>query len=246
LEAIAQTTSHSQLLGKPKQTGNRSNKSGTIQVKIPIKKLPARREAGSTRRGSCISGDPALVALLLPATNLGLTSAAYPRFFWYSPQNTAQQTQFSLYQIDERSRQRTLLYNTIFKPNAEAGVTSLALPSQDKIPPLEINQTYYWTVSIICDRTDPSPRSVITVDGWIQRVALSKNVVNQLQQLNPKERIPIYAEQGLWFDTLSTVAELRACNPSDNNLSNLWINLLQQAELVELAQQPLQQKCSPR
>ncbi|MDM9380430.1 DUF928 domain-containing protein [Chlorogloeopsis sp. ULAP01] len=244
MEAIAQKTSNSQLPSKTKQTGNRSNKSGNLQVKIPVKKLPARREAGSTRRGSCISGDPALLALLLPATNLGLTSAAYPRFFWYSPKNTALQTKFSLYKIDERSRQQTLLYNTTFKPSTEAGVTSLALPNQGKTPPLEINQTYYWTVSIICDLTDSSPRSVISVDGWIQRVALTQNVTNQLQQLNPKERISIYAEQGLWFDTLSTVAELRACNPSDKNLSNLWINLLQQAELVELAQQPLQQECS--
>ncbi|MFQ4144801.1 DUF928 domain-containing protein [Chlorogloeopsis sp. ULAP02] len=244
MEAIAQTTSHRQLLSKPKQTNNRSNKSGNLQVKIPVKKLPARREAGSTRRGSCISGDPALLALLLPTTNLGLTSAAYPQFFWYSPKNTAQQTKFSLYKIDEQAR--TLLYNTTFKPSTEAGVTSLALPNQDKTSPLEINQTYYWTVSIICDLTDPSPSSVITVDGWIQRVALSQNVTNQLQQLNSKERIPIYAEQGLWFDTLSTVAELRACNPSDKNLSNLWINLLQQVELAEFAQQPLQQECSRR
>ncbi len=242
--AIAQTTSKPATPAKPNQTNNRNKQSG-VQVKVPIKTLPGRREAGSTRRGSCISGDPALLVLLLPSTNLGLTTAAYPRFFWYTPENTAQRTQFSLYKVDDKSQQRILVYNRAFKPSSEAGVTSLALPNDGKIPPLGINQTYEWSVSLICDIQDTSPQSIIIVNGWVQRLALSNNLANQLQRLSQRERISVYAKQGLWFDLLSTVAELRACNPSDTKLSDIWVNLLQQVELEALAQQPLRLQCTP-
>jgi hypothetical protein len=96
LTAIAQTNSQPQVPKKPSHTDNRSKQTRNIQVKVPVKTLPGRRESGSVRRGSCISGDPALLALLLPPTNLGLTTAAHPQFFWYTPENTAQRTQFSL------------------------------------------------------------------------------------------------------------------------------------------------------
>ncbi|NRB07971.1 MAG: DUF928 domain-containing protein [Richelia sp.] len=46
--------------------------------------------------------------LLLPETNVGFTTNSYARFFWYTPDNTAQRVRFSLYQVDEKLRQRKL------------------------------------------------------------------------------------------------------------------------------------------
>jgi len=214
-------------------------------VNIPKKGLPGRRENGGTRRESCMSGELPLLALLLPPTNIGLTTAAYPRFFWYTPKNIAQKTNFSLYKLDEKSNQRTLVYNTTFQPSRESGVTSLALPSQ-RIPPLEIDQLYQWSVSLICGSQDTSP-NVITVYGWVQRVALSNNVESTLKQLSPRERISVYAEQGLWFDVVSTLADLRACNSSNTTLLATWVSVVKQTALFKaeaIAQQPLLQKCS--
>jgi hypothetical protein len=244
--AFTQTIAKPQTPSKPNQVNNRNQQSGSIQVKVPIKSLPGRRENGSTRRGGCLFGDQPLIALLLPSTNLGLTTAAYPKFFWYTPDNTAQTMLFSLYKVDEKLRPRTLVYQTNFKPSSQARITSLTLPNNGKVPPLAINQTYQWSVSIVCDIQDLSPRSVISVHGWVQRVNISNNVANQLKRSSSRERLSVYAEQGLWFDLLSTIAELRACNPLDTTLSDTWTSLLQQIELEYLAKQPFYQQCPRR
>lgn len=227
------------------QTDNRSKQKRGFQVNIPKKGLPGRRENGGTRRESCMSGELPLLALLLPSTNIGLTTAPYPRFFWYTPKNTAQKVNFTLHKVNETG-QRTLVYNTSFQPSRESGVTSLALPSQRNLAPLEINQLYQFSVSLICGQ-DTSPNSVITVYGWVQRVAVSNNVESTLKQLSPKERISVYAEQGLWFDLVSTLADLCACNPSDPTLLATWVSVVKQTALYKaeaIAQQPLLQKCS--
>lgn len=244
--AFTQTIAKPQTPSKQNRLNNRNQQSGSVQVKVPIKTLPGRRENGSTRRGGCLFGDQPLIVLLLPSTNLGLTTAAYPKFFWYTPDNTAQTILFSLYKVDEKLRPRTLVYQTNFKPNTQARITSLALPNNGKVPPLAINQTYQWSVSIVCDIQDPSPRSVISVHGWVQRVNISNNLANQLKRSSLRERLSVYAAQGLWFDVLATVAELRACNPSDTTLSDIWTSLLQQVELDYLAKQPFYQQCPRR
>ncbi|MGJ5672194.1 MAG: DUF928 domain-containing protein [Nostochopsis sp.] len=241
--AFTQTIAKPKTPSKPNQVNNRNQQSGSFQVKVPTKSLPGRRENGSTRRGGCLGGDQPLLVLLLPSTNLGLTTAAYPKFFWYTPDNTAQIMQFSLYTVDEKLHPRTLVYQTNFKPKTQAKITSLTLPNNDKVPPLAVNQTYQWSVSMVCDIKDPSPRSVISVYGWVQRVNISQNIANKLKRSSSRERLSVYAEQGLWFNLLSTVVELRACNPSDTKLSDIWTSLLQQIELDYLAKQPLRQQC---
>ncbi|BAZ67211.1 MAG: DUF928 domain-containing protein [Pelatocladus maniniholoensis HA4357-MV3] len=244
--AFTQTIAKPQTSSKPNQVNNRNQQSGSVQVKVPTKSLPGRRENGSTRRGGCIFGEQPLLVLLLPSTNLGLTTAAYPKFFWYIPDNTAQTMLFSLHTVDEKLRPRNLVYQTNFKPSSKATITSLTLPNNDQVQPLTINQTYQWSVSIVCDIQDPSPRSVISVHGWVQRVAIKNNVANRLKRSTSRERLSVYAEQGLWFDLLSTVVELRACSQSDTKVSDIWTSLLQQIELDYLAKQPLRQQCPPR
>ncbi|MBW4564387.1 MAG: DUF928 domain-containing protein [Mojavia pulchra JT2-VF2] len=230
--------------GQPNPRDNSKNQNGDVKVNIPDRGLPGRREVGGTRGpNTCISSSSEIptLTLLLPPTNLGLTTAAYPRFFWYTPTNKAHRVKFSLYQVNEQTQQDTLVYDTTFIPNRAAGISSLTLPSNSNVPPLAINQLYQWSVSIICNPQDTSPRSMMTVDGWVQRVAINPNVANKLQQISQRDRILVYAEQGLWFDLLSTVADLRTAQPSDTTLLNTWVSLLTQVNLETIAQQPLLQ-----
>jgi Domain of Unknown Function (DUF928) len=229
----------------PEIQNNIQNKG--IKLKIPKRGLPGRRETGSTRSpNNCIGGNVPILALLLPSTNLGLTTDAYPQFFWHMPKNKDQMVKFALSQEDEEKQKSTVIYSTIFKPNSEVGITSLTLPRNGKVPPLRINQTYKWSVSLICNLQDTSPRSVITVYGWVQRVAISKNISNQLNKLNPQDRITFYAAQGIWFNLLLNLADLRACQPFDTALSDTWVSLLKEVDLQALAQQPILQKCAAK
>ena len=194
------------------------------QVKIPKVDRPGRRESGGTRGPGeiCISGKVPVLALLLPKTNVGLTTAAYPRFFWYTPNNTAQQVRFSLYKVDRQLRQRTLIYEKSFKPIQQAGISSFSLPKDGKIAPLAINQNYLWSVSIICNLQDTSPNSIITSYGWLQRVQLDRKLANKLPKLSQSNRLSIYSQAGLWFDFLATLADLRTCNVRNQKLSTRW------------------------
>ncbi len=211
------------------------------QVKVPKLDRPGRRESGGTRRPgeTCISGKVPILALLLPKTNLGLTTAAYPRFFWYAPNNTAQQVRFSLYKVDWQLRQRTLIYEKIFKPIQQAGISSFSLPKDSKIGPLAIKEDYLWSVSIICNLRDTSPNSIITSYGWVQRVRLDRKLANKLPKLSQSDRLSIYSQQGLWFDFLSTLADLRTCNLNNQKLSTQWQRTLTQVDLKLISQAKL-------
>lgn len=211
------------------------------QVKVPDVDRPGRRESGGTRGPGdmCISGKVPLLALLLPTTNVGFTTAAYPRFFWYTPNNKAQQVRFSLYKVDQKLRQRTLIYEKSFKPIRQPGINSFDLPRDGKVDPLAINTNYLWSVSIICNFKDNSPNSTITSYGWVRRVLLDRQNRDKLPKLSQRDRLAIYSQTGLWFNFLTTLADLRTCYVYDRNLSDRWQRTLTQVNLKSISQEKL-------
>ncbi|MDJ0799948.1 MAG: DUF928 domain-containing protein [Calothrix sp. MO_167.B12] len=225
------------------QTGLKSSK----QVKVPKVDVPGKRESGGTRGPGevCISGKVALLALVLPKTNIGFTTAAYPQFFWYAPSNKAQQVRFSLYKVDRKLQklqfppQEPPIYQKIFKPIPQSGINSFRLPKDEKIDPLAINQDYLWSVSIICNLQDTSPSSRITSYGWVRRVPLDPQIAKKLPQLSQRDRLPIYGQAGLWFNFITTLADLRACNVGDRNLLTQWQRTLTQVNLEYISQEKL-------
>jgi Domain of Unknown Function (DUF928) len=202
--------------------------------KPPSRGIPARREAGGSRRYGRTCFTPP--TLLLPQEGFGLTTSAYPRFFWYLQDNTAQKVEFSLHQVNRKTQARKLVYKTSLQPSKEAKVESIELPRNNKIPPLEINQLYQWSVTIFCTSQSDESELSRSVEGWIERVTLPRSVARNLQTLSPKNRLSVYAERGLWFDLLATLAELHYCRPGDTALSNITTDIFQQVELSELAQ----------
>lgn len=207
---------------------------------VPKRGLPGRREGGGTR--GCIQSNPSRVIALLPDTNLGLTTAAYPRFFWYVPKTTARQAEFALYDVDESQVNRTLIYKTTFRITGTPGVASLTLPNNATIPPLVVNQDYRWSLTLICNPSND--KANLNINGWVQRVAPSSELTNQLAKADPRNRVALYAQNGLWFDTLTTLAELRCARPKDASLATGWSSLLKQVNLSAIADQPLIQQCS--
>lgn len=212
------------------------------QFVVPKRGLPGRREGGGTR--GCLQSNPAQVVALLPDTNLGLTTSAYPRFFWFVPKTSARQAEFTLYDVDESKAERNLIYKTTFRITGTAGVASLSLPRNANIPPLAVDQDYHWTLSIICNANNR--KADLKVDGWVQRVAPSVGLASQLTKATPQNRVTLYAQNGLWFDTLTTLAELRCARPKDPTLTNQWSALLKQVALPTIADQPLLQQCDPQ
>ena len=198
----------------------------------PSRGTPGRREGGGTRDPlSCTKGNPATLIALNPETNFGLTASKYPRFFWFQPQTRAQFAEFSLYQGDEKTPDRTLVYKTTFKTADKAGIASIVLPNSAGIPPLELGKDYHWSVTLLCNAENP--KFNVTVDGWVQRVQTLGSIT---RSTDLKARAAILAQKGIWFDALEAQAEQHCLKPED---SEGWTGLLRSVKLNKIANQPI-------
>jgi len=214
-----------------------------VDFKPPRRGAPGRREGGGTRDPlSCIQGSGRLTAIM-PQTNFGLTTAAYPRFFWFIPKTRAKVAEFKLVTVDEKTAEDTLVYQTTFSITGTTGVASLTLPNNATLPPLAIGKDYRWSVAMVCDLNNRNRD--IRVDGWIQRTTVEPVLTTQLTKANEVDRVRLYANNGIWFDTIASLAELRCAHPKDVALTTSWVELMKSVKLGAIAEQPIVQQCEP-
>lgn len=178
--------------------------------------LPGRREPAAGRGCGIDTPNPPLTALS-PATNLGFTTAAYPKFFFYIPQMSAQAVKFSLIKED-----REKVYEKTFPNPRTSGIFNLSLSADKSLPPLEVGKDYRWYFQIICSQQDSGD---IYVDGWVQRV-------------------PKAGKNNFWYDTLATLAQKRRFNAEDVVNRAKWANLLRAEGLDKITQEPLVENLS--
>jgi len=207
--------------------------SPTLQAQVPKPRIQRRagRRKPASARGPCSPGEKSITALI-PTTNLGLTTAEYPTFFFYIPQTPATAMEFVL--IDEENQRQ--IYQTTLTISGNPGILSLSLPTSEDVPPLEMEKEYHWYASLICD---PQQRSGdIYVDGWIKRVAPDSILMSKLQNTSLTEQITIYQESGLWYDTLKVLTEAHRMYPNNSTLVAKWTALLKSVGLDEIAYEP--------
>lgn len=189
-------------------------------------------QGGASGRSFVQQGKP--LTALIPKTQLGLTVAEYPTFFINVPQASEQTGEFTLLDEDDK-----IVYETRLTLPSRAGVVSFSLPNTGTLAPLEVGKPYQWYFTIVYDFNDHSED--ISVQGWIQRVEPSLDLIKKLEQAAPKNRPALYAAAGVWHETLASLAELRRDTPNDATLAQQWAELLklEAVELDEIAQEPL-------
>lgn len=193
---------------------------------------PGRR-VGAGVRGPCMMSDRRLMPLV-PTNAFGTTVEENPTLFWYVPPTSAQSAEFIL--LDQNDKE---LYKTMLPLKKAPGIISFQLPTEVA---LEMEKNYRWQFSLTCDANVPSANPF--VEGQIQRVELSQSLTKSLQRSQTLDRPEIYAKAGIWYDALSTLAELRCQRPGDALLSNRWTTLLKSVELNDFATEPLSQHCN--
>jgi Domain of Unknown Function (DUF928) len=134
------------------------------------------------------------------------------------------------------------LYRTAIAPPSAPGLISIHLPST--VSSLEVGKRYQWflKVRLQCASSTATAKPEIKqedVYGWVQRVNPSAALATQLSQANPAQQAVLYAQNGIWFDALSTLAKSRLSNPQDARLTQDWQQLLQTVGLEKLAAKPL-------
>lgn len=192
--------------------------------------MPGRREGGGTR-GGCLAQQPSLTALM-PSTNSGTTLTEHPTFFWYIPENTAAAAEFVLLTADNQT-----VYQTTLPITNQSGIISLALPADGSIPALILDQSYRWYFSLICDPLDRSADTFTS--GWVQRIQPTPPLTQALATAAPEQQPTIYAQAGIWYDAVATLATLRQTQPQDTALLTQWHTLLKSVGLDPIINYPL-------
>jgi hypothetical protein len=197
--------------------------------------LPGRREGGGTR-GNCLPGQAPLVALM-PDTNIGLTTAEEPTLFWYVPPQSVETAEFIVLDAEDN-----IVHETTINLPESGGVIGVPIPMMDGASSLVLDENYHWYFSLLCNPDDRS--ADIFTEGWIRRVTADPALVDQLATANDSDRSTIYAQAGIWYDALATLATQRLNDTGSLALQGKWIDLLRSVELDVISEEPLVPCCT--
>lgn len=206
--------------------------SQNVNFKPPDVTAPDNRQS-ATHRGDACPKDLSIIPLI-PKSNDGLTLAASPTFFAYVSHSSTQ-VEFTLQADDGKG---TEVYKTTFKVD-KPGIVEVSIPAiGDRQKSLQIGQRYQWSFSVACN-DDPSGNYF--VKGMVQRLEPQETLKNDLANPDPLARAITYANNGIWYDTLGTVAQMLRLAPDDSGPRAEWTHLLQSQELESIVDQPLVQ-----
>lgn len=217
----------------PGTSAARASDTSVVEAVKPLQYRPPAatvqpREPGSN--GLSFGCPPTMSppVLLMPKGHTGQTIAAHPTFFAFVP--AAATVQFL---VIEPGSSKTV-YSTNFTSKT-AGIVRLLVP--ETAPPLTVDQEYWWYVSVLCDPKYARDRSYL--QGWVKRVTPVPTLLKQLEQATVGDRPAVYGMAGIWYDMLTTLADLRRSYPHDRRLLPIWTDLLKSVGLGSITDQPL-------
>jgi Domain of Unknown Function (DUF928) len=194
---------------------------------------PDDTAGGASRGGGCpveVTNLGGCIMPVMPITKTGLTVAEHPTLFIYVPATSANALFFSL-----RDENNNHLYQTEIPLTGKSGIVSVKLP--DNAPGLEIGKSYRWAFALIgSEGLKPDSPGV---EGKIKRVELNLAPKSELEMVKPLERAVLYGKNGVWYDTVTALAEALRSQPNDANLAAAWEDLLKSVGLNAIATQPL-------
>lgn len=150
----------------------------SLKYRLPPKGAPGQRtDAGS--RSVCTALNGRLVALV-PPTNIGLTIARSPTFWFYIPYNSMSHVIGKFQLLDD---EENAVYTTKVLTNTPQ-ITSINLPQSLT---LEVGKQYQWVLSFTCGS---STQASTLVHGYVERVAVDEQLQQKLNTATtPREQI---------------------------------------------------------
>ncbi|MGL5508735.1 MAG: DUF928 domain-containing protein [Microcoleaceae cyanobacterium] len=187
------------------QPGNTLDQIRWNQFTPPERGIPGRREGGGTRG--------LVLTALVPQTNAGLTTTSQPTFFYHLNGPLLNSTvEFIL--ADDKDQ---TLYKSVFKLTTKGpGIVSVSLPAQlGNAPTLEVGKNYIVHFTLVDQSID--------VSSWVKRVDTpTANIGGSLT-----DRANTYKQEAIWYDTLTTLAQLQQ-EQNSNVASSEWIQVLRE------------------
>lgn len=230
------------------RTNSKADAAQTASFNLPAPPpgpSPGGRSRGGAKRGECTKVNPELTALV-PFTKKGketdsvtdvwgLTTVENPSWLFYVPytKNSAYSTEFVL-----KDEQDDSIYQTVpLTLPDQPGIIRVSL--QSNTSRLEVGKRYRWFLTVNCNQKKESLPVYVYVEGVIQRVNLSQEVTQKLKTATPQQQVAIYAQNGIWHEALTKLAELRQQYPHDLALQAEWQNLLASFQFNDVAAKPI-------
>lgn len=187
------------------QPGNTLDQSRWNQFTPPERGIPGRREGGGTRG--------IVLTALVPQSNAGLTTTSQPTFFYHVNGPLLNST-VELILADDKDQ---TLYRSIFKLTTKGpGIVSVSLPAQiGNTPTLEVGKNYIVHFTLVDQSID--------VTSWVKRVAPESSNVG----MSLADQANAYKQQAIWYDTLTSLAQLQQ-EQNSSVASSEWIQILRE------------------
>jgi Domain of Unknown Function (DUF928) len=205
----------------------------------PNRGEPTGRAQGGGSRGCEPTALVPLTKFTDGEANWGLTVAERPTFWFSLPRKLTTKDAIAFVLRDELGKE---VYKSMLQSSEiPQGIVSFALPQ--KVPPLQIGKSYGWSFSIYCDFETVEDKPG-TVRGTIQRVPISAKLSSELATAKtPVSQASVYAQNGIWFDTVTTLGVNIASKKDKANIA-AWNNLLRQVNLGKVTSFPLVPCCT--
>lgn len=172
----------------------------------------------------------------------GLTAADHPEFLFYlSKFRTPEQsptTRLNIEFVLQDEADQYVHKTSFVLPLTEGGIIRIPIP--ENRDPLEVGKRYTWTLL-----TKFGPNETNYVHGRIYRAPIDTQRQQELRTASPLKRLEIYLEEGLWFDAVSMLVDLKQDAPQDLAILSKWNRLLDDINLKELATEPMLSCCTP-
>jgi hypothetical protein len=192
---------------------------------------PGGRSRGGASRGECPAATLPLTAIVPTVNNTvgGLTTVDHPSFWFYVPYalNSDRSAEFILLDDQNKYVYQTTLMNS---ESDAVGITRVTLPATIT---LEKDRLYQWVFIVNCEIDNP-----IFTRGSIRKVTIDPSLSSKIKQAEDLEKARLYAENGIWFDALTTLAELKIAKATDGAIATEWQSLLQSVDLADIADSP--------
>ena len=196
----------------------------------PGDKEPKDTSGAGSRDGLKCSQDEQPIRALMPQRNYGLTLEERPSIFIDLSKTSAKQVVLTFQDEAGTSYERAYL-----PISDRTGIVSLTLPKETQ--PLAVGKNYQWSLLVVCGETVQPDDPVFK--GWVQRVAQTSALAQELEQKSVMEQAQWYGAKGYWYDMLKVIAQARRSHPNDVKLVTLWRELLESVGLGAIASEPL-------
>jgi hypothetical protein len=210
---------------------------GNLLTPAKDNSAPQQASGGASRLGtynlnpSAVgSTGPAALIGLMPENYYGTTVSERPTIMVYFPASNAEEAVFSI-----KDEAGNMHHHMTIPVVGKFGVIAVKLPANAIA--LTVGKNYQWFLALkVNGKLSPSTPYV---DGWIQRIHPSAELVTAMQQQDPLKQIEALGKNGVWYDCVAALAALHLSQPNNPTIIKQWEELLSSVSLKEIVTAPL-------